>query len=112
MMPHTPVHSHECKTSVTEVYRYFVSKGIINHKQLSFTSAIHVLHYVIITTRVQIKMLSFVFLPDALAVRLIGTSLTFKPLQAPVVAFTHFCQSIAVTKQANLIIEGSYDLMC
>ena len=57
---------------------------INDHIQLCFMSVRHVLHYVIITTRAQFKILSF-FHPDTLAVRLLGSSFTFSFLQAPVV---------------------------
>ena len=105
------VHSREPKTTVAEVYPYFVSKRFINHivinkscqtcpahivkwhnaktgvtatlltiifepKRARFTSARHVLSYVIITTRAQIKIKLF-FIPDTLAVRLISSSFTF-----------------------------------
>ena len=33
-------------------------------------------------------------------------------LKVPVVVFTRLCQSIGVTKHANLIIKGCYELMC
>ncbi len=42
-----------------------------------FTSARHVLRYVITKTRAQIKILSSFLLPDTLDVRLINSSFTF-----------------------------------
>ena len=43
---------------------------------MRFTSARHVLSYIITTTRAQIKIKYF-FIPDSLAVRLLSYSLTF-----------------------------------
>ena len=99
------VHSREPKARVAEVYPYFVSKRFINYsiiimscrtcynaktvvtetlltiifepKTAPFTSARHVLSYVITTTRAQIQIKWVFFLPDTLAVRLLSYSFSF-----------------------------------
>ena len=88
-----PVHTVMCYNANTGVTETLLTI-IFEPKTARFTSARHVLSYVITTTRAQIQIKCVFFLPDTLSSQLF---FCFYLLQAPIVLFTNSFQSICVT---------------